>query len=157
MSMRSSTRSWHRRLSAAGVLVLLVVSAAACTGATQAPSLTVTEAWVRPPQGMDRPAAAYFEIVGGAVADALLGVTSPAAAMVELHETTTDASGMTGMHPLERLEIPAGETIALQPGGYHLMLMGVTDGAIEVGTTVELRLTFEQAGEIVVQAEVRAG
>ncbi|HSL97525.1 MAG TPA: copper chaperone PCu(A)C [Candidatus Deferrimicrobiaceae bacterium] len=114
-------------------------------------------AWVRAPQGMDRPAAAYFEIVGGAEADALLGVTSPAAAMVELHETTTDSSGMTGMHPIGRLEIPAGETVILEPGGYHLMLMAVAEGAIEAGKAVELRLTFEKAGAVVVQAEVRAG
>jgi copper(I)-binding protein len=106
---------------------------------------------------MDRPAAAYLEIVGGPQADALLGVTSPAAATVEVHETTTDSSGMTGMHPIERLEIPAGAIVTLEPGGYHLMLMSVVEGAIEVGKTVELRLTFETAGEIVVQAEVREG
>ena len=156
--MRSSARSWRSWL-AASALVLVGASLGACSTGPIAGETgpTVSGAWVRPPQGMDRPAAAYFEIVGGAEADALLGVTSPAAAMVELHETTTDSSGMTGMHPIGRLEIPAGETVILEPGGYHLMLMAVAEGAIEAGKAVELRLTFEKAGAVVVQAEVRAG
>jgi hypothetical protein len=155
--MRSSTRSWHSVLAFVAVAVL-AASAVACTsGATPAPSLSISGAWVRPPQGMDRPAAGYLVITGGSQADALLSATTPAAMMVEIHETTTDASGMTGMHPIERLEIPARGSVTLQPGGYHLMLMQVVEGAVEVGKTVELRLTFEKAGEIVVQAEVRAG
>jgi copper(I)-binding protein len=64
---------------------------------------------------------------------------------------------MSGMHPVPRLEIPAGATVELKPGGYHLMLMEVADGAIEVGKTVTLELTFEKSGKITVQAEVRAG
>lgn len=156
--MRSSTRSWPRSLvRLAFALAALGLALAACGPGQANQELTITDPWVRPPQGMDRPAAGYMVIVGGNAGDALLGVTSPAATMVEVHETTTDASGMTGMHPIERLEIPAGETVTLQPGGYHLMLMGVAEGAIEVGKTVELRLTFEDLGEIVVQAEVRAG
>jgi copper(I)-binding protein len=96
-------------------------------------------------------------IVGGNAADALLSVTTAAAAMVEIHETTTDASGMSGMHQIPRLEIAAGERVELKPGGYHLMLMQVAEGAIEVGKTIELELTFEKLGKVVVEAEVRAG
>jgi copper(I)-binding protein len=44
----------------------------------------------------------------------------------------------------------------LEPGGYHLMLLGVAQ-LPAVGGTVELTLTFEHVGDIVVQAEVRAG
>jgi copper(I)-binding protein len=106
---------------------------------------------------MDRPAGGYLVITGGPTADALLTVTSPAAGSVEIHETTTDASGMTGMHPIPRLEIPAGATVELKPGGYHLMLMQVVEGTLEVGKSVTLELTFEHAGTVVVQAEVRAG
>ncbi|MCZ7554680.1 MAG: copper chaperone PCu(A)C [Anaerolineales bacterium] len=155
-------RSWHKSVAASG-LVLLALTAVACTtGGTAAPttgatSPTVSEAWVRPPQGMDRPAAGYMIITGGSSADALLSVSTTAAGMVEIHETTVDASGMAGMHPIPRLDVPAGGRVELRPGGYHLMLMQVVEGAIEVGKTVELRLTFEKAGEIVVQAEVLAG
>jgi copper(I)-binding protein len=63
---------------------------------------------------------------------------------------------MMAMHPIERIDIPAGGSAKLEPGGYHLMLMGVTKMPA-VGETVELTLTFEKAGDVVVQAEVRAG
>jgi hypothetical protein len=106
---------------------------------------------------MDRPAAGYLVITNAsAQADALLRVTSPAATSVELHETMTDSSGMTGMHPVERLEVAAGATVKLEPGGYHLMLMGLGD-AVKVGDTIELDLVFEHAGTVAVQAQVRAG
>lgn len=160
--MRSSTRSWPSPARLALVLAAsaaLVLVGAGCTpGASPdtAADPTVSGAWVRPPQGMDRPAAGYMVITGGSETDALLSAKSAAAMMVEIHETTTDASGMTGMHPIERLEIPAGGTVELRAGGYHLMFMQVTAGAIEVGKTVEIELTFEKAGVITVQAEVRA-
>lgn len=161
--MRSSTSSSpDRRIGATvAVALLLGLTLAACGSgaATTAPAgtvPTVSGAWVRPPQGMGRPAAGYLVITGGSQADALLSAKSPIAAMVELHETSTDASGMTGMHPISRLEVPAGATVTLQPGGYHLMFMSVT-GTVEVGAKVRIELTFEKAGTITVEAEVRQG
>jgi copper(I)-binding protein len=156
--MRSSTRSWRSvpfRLVA--VAATLALALTACGASDRNEELLIRDPWLRPPQGMDRPAAGYMVIVGGNAADALLSVKTAAAGMVEIHETTTDASGMTGMHPIGRLEIPAGETVTLEPGGYHLMLMGIVEGALEPGKTVELELTFEELGLVVITAEVRAG
>jgi len=147
--------------------ILLVVAAcssgsgtasASATPASMTPAApTVSDAWVRPPMGPDRPAAGYLTITNpGGEADALLSVSSPIATSVEIHETTPDASGMMAMHPVERIEIQAGGSATLEPGGYHLMLMGVTEMPA-VGETVELTLTFEKAGDVVVQAEVKAG
>lgn len=160
--MRSSRR-FSRNSSALAAAVALIASsvlAGCAVGTSTAPSAvtpTISGAWVRPPMGTDRPAAGYLVITNtGTVADALLGATSPVAMSVELHETTMDSSGMAGMHPIERLEIPAGGTVRLEPGGYHLMLMNVGD-KVKVGGTVELRLEFEKAGTVVVQAEVREG
>jgi hypothetical protein len=128
----------------------------AATGAPSAATPVISAAWVRPPIGADRPAAGYLTITNpGAVADALVGVTSPIAMSCEIHETSMDSSGMAGMHPIDRLEIPAGGTVTLEPGGYHLMLMDAE--AMTVGSTVELRLEFEGAGIVVVEAEVREG
>jgi len=162
MSTPSSRRCLRKgaALLAALALVSASVLAGCAAGATTAPSAaapTVSGAWVRPPIGADRPAAGYLVITNtGSMADALLGVTSPVAMSVELHETSMDSSGMTGMHPIDRLEVPAGGTVRLEPGGYHLMLMDVGD-EVQVGGTVELRLEFEKAGIVVVQAEVREG
>jgi hypothetical protein len=139
---------------------LAAAALGACSpAATTAPSAAtpvISDAWVRPPIGADRPAAGYLTITNpGAAADALIGVTSPIAMSCEIHETSMDSSGMAGMHPIDRLEIPAGGTVTLEPGGYHLMLMDAE--AMSVGSTVELRLEFEGAGTVVVQAEVREG
>ena len=117
----------------------------------------VSDAWVRPPIGPDRPAAGYMTIANpGGEADALVGVSSPIATSVEIHESMADASGMMAMQPVERIDIEAGGSAKLEPGGYHLMLMGVTKMPA-LGETVELTLTFEKAGDVVVQAEVKAG
>ena len=149
------------RLVALLASLLVVASLAGCSSAaTTAPSAaapTVSDAWVRPPMGSGQPAGGYMIITNpGGQADALVGVSSPVATSVEIHETTTDASGMTGMHPVDRLDVPAGGSVTLQPGGYHLMLMGVTQ-PLAVGTTVELDLVFEYAGDVTIQAEVRQG
>lgn len=134
--------------------LLLTVVLSACGSTSAAP--TVTGAWVRPPMGADLPAAGYATIVGGSAADALLSASTPVATSVEVHETMAGASGMTGMQPVGRIDVPAGGTVKLEPGGYHLMLMGVKEELI-VGGKVEITLTFEKAGRITVQAEVRAG
>lgn len=161
MSMPSSRHCLRRPLGVLNLIGLLALAAglAGCgSAATAPPALTpeVTGAWVRPPIGADRPAAGYLTIANpGDEADALVGVTSPIAMSCEVHETTMDSSGMAGMDPIDRLEIPAGGTVTLEPGGYHIMLMEA--GAMTVGDTVELRLEFEKAGTVVVQAEVREG
>jgi copper(I)-binding protein len=106
--------------------------------------------------GPGRPAAGYLSITNpGTTADALIAASSSAASMVEIHETTADASGMAGMRPVARIDVPAGASVELKPGGYHLMLMGVE--SITVGTTVDLELTFEKAGKVQIKAEVKSG
>jgi copper(I)-binding protein len=126
---------------------------AACSG-PGAPQ--VAEAWARP-GAAGAESAAYLTITApGGQADALLSASSPAANMVQLHEVSTDAQGMTGMQHIDRLDIPAGETVRLEPGGYHLMLMGLT-AELAVGGTIELTLVFERAGNVVVEAEIRQG
>ena len=136
------------------VLVAAVVAVAGCSSAVAAP--TIAQAWARPgPAGGN--SAAYLTITGAAgQADALLSASSPAAGMVQLHEVSTDASGMTGMHQIDRLDIPAGAAVTLEPGGHHLMIMGLKSD-LAVGGAIELDLVFEHAGKVVVQAEIRQG
>ena len=59
------------------------------------------------------------------------------------------------MQPVDGIVIPAGGTVTLEPGGYHVMLMGLT-GDLAAGQVVRLTLTFRTAGAIGVSAEVRA-
>lgn len=65
-----------------------------------------------------------------------------------------DGAAMMGMRELDALEVPAGETVSLVPGGYHLMLLELADD-LEPGGTFELTLRFATAGEVDVTVEVR--
>lgn len=76
-------------------------------------------------------------------------------------EETTETTAAMGddtmtMQEVERIELPAGETVALEPGGYHIMLLELA-APLEVGETFELTLEFEEAGERTVTVEVREG
>jgi copper(I)-binding protein len=90
----------------------------------------------------------------GGVAEVLSGATTPAASSVELHRTTME-SGMAGMHPVSSIHIPAGGTVTLEPGGFHLML--ISPRSMAVGDVVDLVLRFDNAGSVTVKAEVRNG
>lgn len=83
----------------------------------------------------------------GAVADRLLSVSSPSAPMVEIHTMEVVNDVMT-MRPVEGgLEIPAGATVELKPGGAHLMFMHVAEPFKE-GAAVPVTLEFEKAGKV---------
>lgn len=149
------------RATASILSLLLVVSVVACGSAasnTTQPAggiVTIGGAWARAAQSGGT-SAAYMTITNGTLADdTLVSVSTSAAASASLHETKTDASGMTGMQPVDGIKIPAGGTVSLEPGGYHVMLMELT-GNLAAGQTVRLTLTFKGAGAIDVSAEVRA-
>jgi copper(I)-binding protein len=100
--------------------------------------------------------AVYLQVVNGQLSDdVLVGVSTDAAGRASLHQTTT-TDGMTGMQPTDGVVIPAGQTVQLEPGGYHVMLEDLTSD-LAAGATLRLVLTFEQAGPLNVTAEVRAG
>lgn len=63
------------------------------------------------------------------------------------------AEGMT-MQPVSAIDVPAGETVVLEPGGYHVMLLELVE-PLEEGQTFDLTLVFEEAGEVTVPVEVR--
>lgn len=69
-------------------------------------------------------------------------------------DTGDDMSGEMTMREVEEIEIPAGETVKLEPGGYHVMLMDLV-APLEEGSTFELTLEFENAGEQVVEVTVK--
>ena len=115
---------------------------------------SVSDAWVRPPMGSDRPGAGYLTLTGGTADDRLLTVDAAAADRVELHRTMAGESGMMGMEPVDGIDVPASTTVKLEPGGLHLMLFGLQ---AEPGDVVELRLTFSSGAVVTVPATVRAG
>ena len=78
--------------------------------------------------------------------DTLLNVTADFP-RVEIHTTAMDGD-IARMMKVDRVTIPAGETVALQPGGFHVMFMGLRGDPFEVGEEIPATLTFENAGDL---------
>ncbi len=71
-------------------------------------------------------------------------------------ESGTEMGGsMTEMRPVKSIKIPAGKTVKLEPGGYHIMLVGFKK-KLEVGTSYPIDLVFKKAGKVSTNFEVRA-
>jgi len=115
--------------------------------------LLVYNLWVRPTAGLlaesETPEAPISGTVTGAFMTIenmsandyqLVGVASAVAEMSHLHETTTSGN-MSGMRMINAVDVPAGETVKLESGGYHAMLMNMI-ADIRSGDAVPLTLTF---------------
>ncbi len=140
-------------------LALLAVGFAGCGQAGQPAhfdGVTVTAPWAReiPPNA---PVAGGFLSIhnGGATDDRLLAVRSEAAERVEIHEVRHE-DGMARMRELaDGLALPAGATVELKPGGYHLMFIAPGED-FTAGRRIPATLVFAVAGEMAVEFEVRA-
>lgn len=96
-------------------------------------------------------AAGYMGISNsGDHADRLIGVETPVAESAMLHKTEVNAEGVASMSHVEAIEIPANDTVVLESGGYHVMLMGLTQELTE-GQMVPAVLIFEQAGRVEIE------
>jgi copper(I)-binding protein len=166
----------HFSLIASVVMLALLSACGAPSAATG--GITVQESWVRAVTAGDQPAegehgdhgeqatataddatsgvvsAAYMTIVNSGAADQLLSVSTEVAEAVELHNLIVE-NNVGRMRPVQNVEVPANGQVAFEPGGYHVMLIGVKQ-TLAPGDTVPLTLTFQKAGQIEVQAEVRA-
>jgi len=85
--------------------------------------------------------------------DRLIGASSPAAKMVQLHTHREEDGVMRMLHVAEGFALPAGGEIVMARGGHHVMFMGLT-APFEQGKTVPLTLVFETAGERVIEVPV---
>lgn len=91
----------------------------------------------------------------GTEPDRLISATSPASDVVQIHEMAMEGNVMKMRQLADGLEIPAGETVVLAPGGFHLMFMGLKQAFVE-GETIEVTLVFEKAGTVEVSLPVGA-
>ena len=145
------TRRFAATLLASAVLATPVFAQSYKVG-----SLEIEQPWTRATAPTAPTAGGYLKIVNtGTTADRLVAVRSTAAAKTEIHEMKMDGSVMR-MRELEKgLEIPAGATVMLQPGGYHVMFMQLKEPFKE-GAKVPVTLVFEKAGSVEVALSVNA-
>ncbi len=100
----------------------------------------VDDPWVRATVPQQRATGAFMQLTAS-TAVRLVGVQSPAAAVVEIHEMTMENDVMR-MRAVEGLDLPAGQTVELKPGGYHVMLIDLREQAKE-GDTIPVTLIVE--------------
>jgi copper(I)-binding protein len=105
--------------------------------------IEIGQPWARATPGMAQIGAVYLTIRSPA-ADRLVSVSSPVAAAAELHEHAM-AGMVMKMRRLPGVAIPAGRTVALAPGGMHIMLVGLK-APLREGQSFALTLTFAKAG-----------
>ena len=86
--------------------------------------------------------------------DKLLSATAAVSASVEMHTMNMDGDVMR-MRQVDAIPLPAGKTVELKPGGYHLMFVGLK-APLKAGEKFPLKLKFEKAGEIEVIVNVEA-
>jgi hypothetical protein len=110
---------------------------------------------VRPAPAGQRTSALYGVVCNRTGKDAtLLGIVSPAAVAVEIHETTKSPSGAVSMAKLQSLKVPSGGGATLEPGGVHAMLIDLSN-PIEPGAKTEFSFQFSDGPALNISAPTR--
>lgn len=107
-----------------------------------AQNVDVKDAWVRPTVAGQKGTGGFMKITAKTPLT-LVGVSSPVAGVAEVHEMKMDGDVMR-MRAVPGLDLPAGKTVELKPGGYHLMLMDLKQ-ALAKDSTVPVTLKFKDA------------
>lgn len=117
--------------------------------------IVIKDPYARSSGAMAKAGAAFMVIENtGAEDDRLVAASSDIAVRVELHTHKDMGNGVMRMLEVEEgFAVPAGGVHMLQRGGDHVMFMGLK-GPMEQGETVTVTLTFEKAGEMVVEIPV---
>lgn len=136
---------------------LLLALSVASLGAWAQSRLKVEDAWVRGTVAQQKATGAFMRLT--AERDSrLLAVRSPVAGVVEIHEMALN-DGIMKMRAIPGLALPAGKTVELKPGGYHVMLLDLK-APVSAGEQVPLTLVLEgqdgQREQVELQLPVRA-
>lgn len=121
----------------------------------QPASVSVTNAWVRANVPGMNVTAAYFDLHNAGKEPATLtGISTSAAASASMHATVI-ARGISSMRALEIVRLLPGETVKIEPGGMHVMLMGLSS-ELAAGGRFPLTLSFSDGTQLRVDALIKA-
>jgi copper(I)-binding protein len=141
----------HQFCAAAMLAVALTAPAAV------AQSVKVENAWARATVPGQKTGSVYVDLTSASNA-ALVAAGSPLSARAELHSMSMDG-GVMRMRALPRIDLPAGQTVKLAPGGMHVMLVDLKQ-PLKPGDKVPLTLSVQSSGTslttLKIEAEVRA-
>jgi copper(I)-binding protein len=136
-------------------LAFAALLALAPAALAQGPRIEVRQAWIRLPPNGSNMAAAYVEAVnGGRVSDQLVRASCTCATQTMIHRMGTEHGVMRMREAPFGLPLPPGGELKLEPGGNHIMLMGLRR-PLHLGQRVPITLHFAHAGRMTVEATVR--
>lgn len=138
------------------LFILLIGLLLVACGSDDQNGIVVEDVWGRPSPNSASNAAFYMAVKNsGQARDTLLTATVDVCGATELHMTAIDDAGVMSMQQVQQIDIPAGQTTALEPGGLHIMCI---DRQVDFapGDNVPISLSFSQAGQIAVEAEIRS-
>lgn len=152
--IQSATQTRPLTLMAIATAMVLSVGAFNIANAQSVGDITVSDAWIRASAPQQVNGAGYAAIQNkSAQADRLISATAEVAERVELH-TIINENGVTQMRQVTGIDVPAGGAVKLQPGGFHVMFLKLKQ-PFEQGKKVPIKFTFERAGEVIVNFEVK--
>ena len=140
----------------APIFALALLALSACSGQPSGSGAAATvqvAGTICRPTPVGRQTTGCYLTLTAAVDDRLASVASPAANIVQIHESRIESNMMMMRELREGLDLPAGQAVALAPGGHHLMLLGVKKPLV-AGDTVTLILTFASSAPVEVTASV---
>ena len=144
------------KLKSLTTIALLVALAALTVGTALAqtadPAINIKDAWVRTTVPGQKATGAFMKITA-TEGTRLVGASTPVAGVAEVHVMKMDGDVMQ-MRALPGLELPAGKTVELKPGGYHVMLMDLK-AALPKDSTVPLTLLFKDAKGVQSKIELK--
>ncbi|OGO16123.1 MAG: hypothetical protein A2Y93_03075 [Chloroflexi bacterium RBG_13_68_17] len=116
--------------------------------------IRVEDAWVRPALAGSN-SAVYFRLVNHGQSDQLIAVRTEAAPEAAVHRTRMDAQGRLHMQAQEAVDIPQDGEVVFEPGGLHVMLLGVTRDLL-LDELISITLVFEKGGEMAIDVPVES-
>ena len=133
------------------ILSLILIFSSGCAGSDE---IAIIDPWARP--GFQGDNSAAYMVIDNETdqGDGLIGANSDVAMITEVHLSKMDAEGNMSMERQDLVGIPAGDSVALEPGGLHVMLMNLVND-LQAGDRFELTLEFQRAGDITVEVEVK--
>jgi copper(I)-binding protein len=116
-------------------------------------AIDIGHPWARPTAAGQKAGGGYLKLTNAGAADRLVSVSSDVSDSVELHTMSMDGTVMR-MRQVDGIDLPAGQTVELKPGGLHIMFIGLK-APLQEGSKFPVKLKFEKAGEVMVDVKVQ--
>jgi copper(I)-binding protein len=142
----------HKNQRSLWAAITLMVFIGASGAALAQGAVKVEGAWARPTVQGQAAGGGFLKITGGAAADRLVSASAGVSKTVELHSMVMEGDVMR-MREIGAIDVPAGKTVELKPGGLHVMFIGIHQ-PLKNGDSFPLTLRFEKAGEVKTEMKV---